>query len=244
MPGDLAYGPLLSALGDTIHPLVKDLEVYATNAPPPAYSLETEVEGLRRAADAAGRLRFHLVGYSGGGAIALAFAAKYPERLKSLALTEPAWIGSLTADNTEDWAALRQALALPPDERMRAFMLWHMRPGVPPPAMRQPPGPPPPWMAKRPAGLEALSRVFNTGHIDPSRFRLYERPVYYALGSLSTRFFEREAKTLAGLFPDFQVEEYDGRSHFDPPHRAEPERFAQALRGVWARGEAAAAVER
>ena len=94
-------------------------------------------------------------------------------------------------------------------------------------------------MAKRPVGLEAISRVFNTSRIDQDRFRLMSRPVYYAQGSLSTRFFELEAKTLAERFPDFQVEEYEGRSHFDPPQRAEPERFAQALRTLWARADAA-----
>jgi pimeloyl-ACP methyl ester carboxylesterase len=241
LPGELVYAPLLSAIGDNIRPIVKELEVYAGDAPPPGYGLATETEAIRRTADAAGAERFHLVGYSAGGAMSLAFTARYPERLKSLALIEPAWIGALTPADAEDWAALGRAMTLPPEERMRAFMLWHMRPGVPPPAMRTPPGAPPPWMAKRPAGLEALSRVFNTEHIDQSRFRLMTGPVYYALGGLSTRFFEREATTLAGLFPDFQLEEYAGRSHFDPPHRAEPERFAQALRALWLRAEAAPA---
>ena len=94
-------------------------------------------------------------------------------------------------------------------------------------------------MPKRPAGLEAIWRVFNTEQLDQDRFRRMTRPVYYALGSLSTRFFEREAQTLAGLFPDIQIEEYAGRSHFDPPQRAEPERFARALRALWARAQAA-----
>jgi len=234
-PGDILYGPLLSVLGASIQPIVKDLELYATDTPPRDYSLETEADAIRRAADAAGAQRFHLVAYSAGGAFALAFTAQYPERLRSLTLIEPAWVGAVTAEEAEKWAELGEIMTLPPPEQMAAFQLWHMRPGVPPPAPRQPPGPPPPWMAKRPAGLKAISHVFNTSRIDQNRFRLMTRPVYYALGSLSTRFFELEAQTLAGLFPDFQLEEYEGRSHFDPPQRAEPERFAQALRAVWAR---------
>jgi pimeloyl-ACP methyl ester carboxylesterase len=202
-----------------------------------------EVEGIRRAADTAGVKSFHLVGYSAGGASSLAFTAKYPERLRSLALVEPAWIGALTPEDAEDWAELRRVMALPPDERMPAFMHWQMRPGVQPPVMRLPPGPPPAWMAKRPAGLDAISRAFNAYDLDQTRFRKCRWPVYYALGSLSTRFYERAAKTLGGLFPDMQVEEYEGRSHFDPPHRAEPERFARALRELWARGDAAIARE-
>ena len=48
------------------------------------YELETELAGILRAAEAAGFERFHLVGYSGGGAISTAFAARHPEQLLSL----------------------------------------------------------------------------------------------------------------------------------------------------------------
>jgi hypothetical protein len=96
-------------------------------------------------------------------------------------------------------------------------------------------------MAKRPAGQEAISQAFNTYTLDQPRFRQFRGPVYYALGSLTNRFFEREAKTLAGLVSDFRLEEYEGRSHFDPPHRAEPERFARALHALWTRANAATA---
>ena len=237
-PAEPSYGPLLQAIGDQIQPILKELEVYATDAPPADYGLELEVKGIRRVADAAGVPRFHLVGYSAGGASSLAFTARYPERLRSLALIEPAWSGRVTAEDAEDWAELGRVMSLPPDERMPAFIRWHMRPGVQPPAFRGPPGPPPPWMAKRPAGQAALFRAFNTYDLDQSRFRQFHRPVYYAIGSLSTRFFERSAKRLAALFPDMQVEEYEGRSHFDPPHRAEPERVARALLALWARADA------
>jgi len=237
MPSELAYGPLLSVMGGQIQPIVKELEVYATDAPLPDYGLEVEAEGIRRVADAAAVERFHLVGYSAGGASSLAFTAKYPKRLRSLALIEPAWIGGLTPEDAEDWAELGRLMILPPDERMRAFMHWQMRPGVEPPALPLPPGPPPAWMAKRPAGLKAFVRAFNAYTLDQNRFRQFNRPVYYALGRLSTRYYERAAKALVGLFPDMQVEEYEGCSHLDPPHRAEPERFARALRALWARAE-------
>lgn len=47
------------------------------------------------------------------------------------------------------------------------------------------------------------------------------------------------AERLAGLFPDLRLEVYQGRHHLDPPHRAEPGRFARALRDLWERAEAA-----
>jgi pimeloyl-ACP methyl ester carboxylesterase len=238
-PADLSYGPLLGVIGSQIQPILKDLEVYAHDAPPVDYGLELEVEGIRHVADLASLKRFHLVGFSGGAASSLAFTEKYPERLNSLALIEPPWIGSVAPEDADDWAELEQYMSLPPEESMRAFIRWTMLPGVEPPALGMLTVPPPPWMAKRPAGIVAMSLAFTPYHLDQNRFRLFTGPVYYALGSLSNRFFEHEAKILSGLFPYMQVEEYEGRSHFDPPHRAEPERFGRALLELWARAEAA-----
>jgi pimeloyl-ACP methyl ester carboxylesterase len=236
MPAGLSYAPLLDVIKDHVQTVVKDLELYASAAPPSNYGLELEVEGIERAADAAGFQTFHLVGYSAGGASSLAFAAQYPDRLRSLALIEPAWIGNddWTPEDVADWVELDRVMALPDDERMRAFARWQMRPGVEPPQLPLPPGPPPPWMAQRPAGLVAVCRAFKEYRLDRQRFRRFRQPVYYALGSLSRAGYERDAKTLAGLFPDLRVEVYEGRSHYDPPHRAEPERFARALSGLWA----------
>jgi len=84
-------------------------------------------------------------------------------------------------------------------------------------------------MAKRPAGLIAISHAFNVYPLDRDRFRQFHHPVYYAYGRLSTRYYERAAKTLAGLFPDMQIEVFEGCSHFDPPQRAEGERLARSL---------------
>jgi pimeloyl-ACP methyl ester carboxylesterase len=146
MPAALSYGRLLDVVKDEVQLVVKDLEVYATDTPPLDYGLELEVEGIQRAADTAGLQRFHPVGYSASGASSLAFTSKYPERLISLALIEPAWSGNegWNADDLADWAETDRVTALPPDERMRAFMRRQMRPGVEPPALPTPPGLPPP----------------------------------------------------------------------------------------------------
>ena len=90
MAADLAYAGLVAVLGAGVEAIVKDLEVYREHAPPPDYSLDTEVAGVLREADARGWDRFHLVGYSGGGAAALAVAASHPTRVQSLSLLEPA----------------------------------------------------------------------------------------------------------------------------------------------------------
>lgn len=52
--------------------------------------MQLEVDALEQAVGAAGLDTFHLVGYSGGGAVSLAFAAQHPERLWSLTMFEPA----------------------------------------------------------------------------------------------------------------------------------------------------------
>ena len=94
LPAELAYASLLQILGERVDAVAKELEVYSAEQPPPDFSLDTEVEGILREADVHGLHRFHLVGYSGGGASALSFAALHGERVLSLALLEPAWAGN------------------------------------------------------------------------------------------------------------------------------------------------------
>ena len=48
LPVGPAYAALLAELGDTVDARPKDLEIYAgPTVPPPGYSLEIEVEGVR-----------------------------------------------------------------------------------------------------------------------------------------------------------------------------------------------------
>lgn len=236
MPADLAYGALIEALGTDVHALAKDLEVYAGPEPPPGYALEHEVAGVLRAADEAGFDRFHLVGYSGGGAFGLAFAAAHPERLRSLALMEPAWMGNEGLGPEEDavWRRLDRLATLPPDEMMGAFVAAQLAPGVDP--QPPPPGPPPPWMRTRPAGLRAMIAAFRSATLDLDALRAFERPVYFAVGGRSNPdYYARTAERARGIFRDLTLEVFDDRHHFDPPHRIEPERTARALRAHWDR---------
>jgi pimeloyl-ACP methyl ester carboxylesterase len=240
LPADLAYGALVDALGDEVEAVAKDLELYAAAAPPGDYSLDTEVAGVVREADARGWERFHLVGYSGGGAAALATAARHPGRLLSVGLLEPAWVGSWDLSEAERamWREYAKLDALTPDEFMGAFVRLGLRSGVAPPA--PPPGSPPPWMAKRPAGIRAFMRTFRTYDLDRESLRRFDRPVYYALGSLSNPDQYGEiAERLSRAFEDFTLEVFEERHHFDPPHRIEPVRLACSLRALWERAQAA-----
>jgi len=236
LPADLAYGALLEALDGEVEAVAKELEIYAGERPPPYYALDVEIEGILRAAAASRFDRFHLVGYSGGGAASLAFAAKYPERLRSLALLEPAWAGNEGLDPAEEavWREYERITALPQEEMMPAFVRANLAPGVEPPP--PPPGPAPPWMAKRPAGAKTFIRTFRTGELDVDALRGLEAPVYFALGGLSNPDqYAKIADRLAGVFPDFTLEVFEECHHFEPPHRVEPERLASSLRSLWAR---------
>jgi pimeloyl-ACP methyl ester carboxylesterase len=239
LPAELAYGALIEALGTDVDAVAKELEVYATDEPPEEYTLDLEVAGVLREVDGRRWDRFHIVGYSGGGAAALALAARHPERLLSLALLEPAWAGDWDLDPAERavWRESERLENLPQDESMRVFMQLQVKPGVevPPP----PTDDPPPWMTKRPAGIRALVRAFKTSELERGALERFARPVYFALGGLSNPdYFGEIAKRLASVFPDFELEVFDDRHHFDPPHRIEPDRLARSLREVWRRAEA------
>src|SRR2546426_10354180 len=180
MPADLAYGALIDALGDDVVAVAKDLEVYAAPEPPRNYTLEHEIGGVLRTARDAGFDRFHLVGYSGGGASSLAFAASHPDRLLSLALIEPAWMGNddLHPEEQAVWREFDRIATLPPEEMMPAFVSIQLAPGVEPPP--RPPGPPPPWMANRPAGLRTFLKTFRSSTLGLDRLRNFAKPVYFA----------------------------------------------------------------
>jgi pimeloyl-ACP methyl ester carboxylesterase len=238
LPAEPAYGALIEALGPGVEAVAKDLEVYATPEPPQDYSLEVEIEGVLREADAHDWARFHLVGYSGGGAASLALAAARAERLASLALLEPAWAGNWDLSPAEKalWVQFDRLEGLPVEQFMSTFMRLGLKPGVPLPV--PPPGDPPPWMAKRPAGIRAIQGAFKRSDIDGEALRHFDRPVYFALGALSNPDQYGEiAKRLSGVFPDFELEVFDERHHFDPPHRIEPERLANSLKKLWDRAE-------
>jgi pimeloyl-ACP methyl ester carboxylesterase len=236
MPAELAYGALLAALGDDVQAVTKDLEIYADAAPPAGYTLQHETDGILRTADAAGVDRFHLVGYSGGGAASLAFTARHPERLLSLALIEPAWMGNdeLSAEERTIWRRFDGIAALPPEQMLPAFIANQLATGVEPPP--PPPGPQPPWMASRPAGLRTFIETFRASSLDLDRLRAFDKPVLFALGGKSNPdYYGRMAERAVTIFPDMTLEAFAERHHFDPPHRVEPERTATVLRAHWQR---------
>ncbi|WP_136706300.1 alpha/beta hydrolase [Agromyces sp. H66] len=240
LPADLAFAVLREELPAWVDPVVKDLEIYAHGEPPADYGLDLEIEGVLRAADEARFERFHLMGYSGGGAVAFAFTAAHPERIESLALLEPAWLGNddMGPGELRTRAELDEAAKLPPDARLAEFTRIQLAPGVEPPP--RPDGPAPEWMRTRPAGIAAIMRAFARTHVDVDVLRAIDVPVYYALGGRSNAdFFGEMAERCRSIFSDFTLEVFPERHHFDPPHRIEPERLVSALEALWERASRA-----
>ena len=229
-PAAIRYAPLLRALGDRVHAVTKELEVYAADPPASEYSIRNEVDGVARAADAAGLERFHLYGHSGGGAIALAFAAEYPDRLLSLALDEPAV--DFLGEGGSDWLEIKQAASLQEPEATRAFLRLQLAPDepLPPP----PDGPPPVWMRKRPAGIRAFVAAVESHRVDPAAYRAFRASVYYSYGTRSHPRWTAMSDRLARRFVHFTAERYDGLHHLNTSHQAQPDRVAAALEALWA----------
>jgi pimeloyl-ACP methyl ester carboxylesterase len=236
LPGIIApavarYAPLIAELGGAVDARTKELEVYTLSPPPETYGIELEVEALAACADRVELERFHLYGHSGGGAVALAFAAAHPERVLSLALDEAAF--DFSAEMRAELAGhfeLESLLAERPQEAIPRFMRMEVADGV---ELGPPPGPPP--LPNRPAGIAALLRAFTRAEIDADALRAFERPVLYTRGSLSAPRYERSAKRLASVFADLEEVVFEGLHHLNTSHQADPVRVASLLKQLWAR---------
>ena len=235
-PAEIRYRPVQDALGDDVQLHWKDLEVYAGDTPPADYSIQLEVDALARFADSLGFERFNLLGYSGGGFVSLAFAGAHADRLRTLALFEPASVpGTLSNDEAVLAAQLDDALrGLTGDEFMHEFMLRQLRPGV---SIQPPPGPAPPWMPKRPAGLYAMLRAFRAHQFDRDWLRACTAPTFLGHGSLTGEQEEVRAGVLARLMPDIHVRRFDGIHHFVPAKELYTPEHLQELLSLWKRGE-------
>ena len=242
VPGSVApaaqrYKPLLDGVAGEADLHLKDLEVYREAKPPAGYSIDEELSAVDRLADGLGLDRFHLLGYSGGGFISLAYAGTRPKRILSLSLFEPAQIpGTLTEAEEAFFAALRQKLdGLEGDQFMAAFVREQVKPGavLPPP----PQGPVSPEMQKRPAGIAALIRAFEAYEFDREMLRAAPFPVFYGYGDLSHPEQALKAGILAQLFADIRVHRYAGVHHFVPPEMIYTPDHVRLLLEHWRRAE-------
>ena len=81
-----------------------DMRGHGASPLPPGFewSLDAMVDDVGAVADAAGAERFHLVGESTGGTVALAFAARHPDRVLTVTVSNGAHQGG-AIENLEPW---------------------------------------------------------------------------------------------------------------------------------------------
>jgi pimeloyl-ACP methyl ester carboxylesterase len=241
LPGGVApaaqrYAPLKAAVRDTADLHLKDLEVYRDKVPPIDISIDDELGAVDRFADSLGLDRFHLVGYSGGGFISLAYAGKRSERLLSLALFEPAMVpGHATLPEQTAIGATKAKLnGLTGNDFMSAFVSAQVKPGV---QVSAPSGPFPPEMQNRPAGIASMMRAFPAFGFDRESLRVGRFPVYLGYGDQTHEFEEIKAGILAQLFADIHVQRFSGIHHFVAPEQIYTPAHAASLLDLWRRAK-------
>jgi hypothetical protein len=88
--------------------------------------------------------------------------------------------------------------------------------------------------------VKAFTEAFKRFTLDLERLRAFDRPVLNTIGGRSNPVAVRlPAERLGRIFPDFTLEIFEDRHHFDPPHRVEPQRYADSLRKLWDRAREA-----
>jgi pimeloyl-ACP methyl ester carboxylesterase len=232
-PAPREFATLIDALGDA-RPIVPwDMVVFHGGPPAADYSLAIEVRALLAGLDEVGAPRAHLVGFSGGAAVALAIASDHPQRVASLALEEPAWIGTQGATPLElrFWDDLTAAMALEPYQALLGFrdlmVQPQVRPSLPPVPLEAP------WIDSLVNGVRASIGAFAGAEVDWQALQQALFPIYAAVGSLTNPVFELRSRRIAERVPRTTVEVFGGLHHIAPPHRGAAESWAVTLEAMW-----------
>lgn len=200
-----------------------------------AYSLDLLVEDVEALRQHLGATQIVPMGHSFGGAVALEYAARYPEHVARLVLVDPlsdtpgsmdSWREALRrwhpelaaqADSTGDlWAALNQAGGQDFFNRMQ-FRDQRLR--------------------ERQDSLDTASGLVNSGELSNAlwqqgladyRFTAFDRltmPVLVLGGAADYAIGPVTMEALAQVLPHATFHRYDASAHF--PYVEEPERFAR-----------------
>ncbi len=209
----------VAALGEAIIPAFKSMDLLPPGQPIEAWTLDGEARSLLAFADAEDLDAFDLVGYSGGAAVSLAFAASHPSRLRSLTLIEPPWIGNdIWSEEERDFVAGFDALVeLPPPELVAAFFELFA------PGSKLPLPPDEKRVARMAEALRMVWQGYRAKPLDRSLLAEINVPVYLPVGGRSAPRMKALAELLAGAFPQARVEVFAEQHHFDLLQRAAAE---------------------
>jgi pimeloyl-ACP methyl ester carboxylesterase len=233
-PAEVTYRGFAEALAGRAVLLLKDLEGYA-NEYPTNYDWETEVTAIARITEKRGWQQFHVMGYSAGASVALGFACSFPDRVESLSLIEPWFVGN-DVSWSQEYARLLEsvdtALNLPLQERFAAFLQAFTPEQEPLPPM--PRTSQFPWVLTR---SERQGRMWPQWR-DPARgprqlIPPRALPLHITVGAATHPAILVVARNLARQFPKATLDIYQERNHFDAPQVREPLRFADAVKSKW-----------
>ena len=157
-----------------------DLRLAAGAFEPEASTLEHAVQSLESFVRESMSMPVHLVGHSGGGAVALAFAAAHPRLLASLTASEPPWVGSSEAGNIGFLDDLRRVVELPTDEVSGAFARLYA-------ASDDVVAELPPFDDAQVRILRAVAIEYQRAHLDLDKLQEVDVPVLLPYGSATPR---------------------------------------------------------
>lgn len=238
-PAPREFAALIAELDHERQTVPLDMIVFHGGPPPQGFEIATETNALLRTMDAANTDRGHLIGYSGGAAVALAFACAHPERVASLTLEEVAWVGSDGATKLEErfWIDLTNTMALKPYEALLGFRDLMVLPQVSATLAKVPQDAP--WITSLVNGVRASIGAFGRAEVDWPVLQAALFPVYALVGSLSNPVFELRSRRIAERVARTKVDVFEGSHHVIPPHRAVPEDLAARLQSLWIEAELA-----
>lgn len=231
-PPDEAFANCIAHLGDRVRSVPQPLQLFAGSAPPDHYSLDVEIDAIDATLDGIGVPAAHIVGYSGGGGVGLAYALRRPDRVRSLALDEHV-IGHRFGvdDEAALWDDIDEALQLDPvDSTLRIVRVLN-GPDAPPLDL---PSPLPAWVPSRLWGTPMLVRAVRAVAVGVDELTDAPWPVYASYGSATRAAMAAWCRTVAATVPNGTSEEYDGADHTRPAHHGDPGRFSTALTRLWA----------
>ena len=208
----------------------KPLEVWA-EGPLVSYTLDDEVEGVRRVAERRGWSRFHIFGFSAGATVALMCAHRLRSSVATVALIEPATIGDDDWSLGEaDWRARIKAIfERPPVARQCAFRRAMMHPD------EAVPQPPPPLSGSGERGRLLEVALATTGYRSSDWAALTQPLLVVTCGRSHPRNAEVSAR-LCEVVPNAAAATFPSLSHLQPPQRHDPERLSALLIELWSRG--------
>lgn len=199
---------LVRALGDDVRPTFHTMLLASAALPDPSWSLRAEADALRTALEPLER--FHVVAASGGATVVLRYLAEHDrrERIQSLTLMEPPWVG------LDDWSETEREfvkefdrlVTLDAPDMWKAFASLYS-PGAPVPE--------PPDIEHMALGLATCWRGYRAEDLDRESLAVFDVPVYLPVGAGSPARMRDVARLLSRVFPRARTELLEGCGHFD-----------------------------